>query len=153
MGLSGGLRVVFNNLIFRYFPGWSQSLRQVPNYMMESIDWGEAIFTMCDLGFRQENHFYEKCSAKHPLELPSMYRIGEEPNPEPAKKMPRASILMSIVEDPAMISQVDGCSESDAKDFLSALARVQATWWNSDEVRALLSPSCPAHFAARIRGS
>lgn len=33
---------------------------------------------MCDLGFRQENHFYENCSDKHPLELPTMYWIGEE---------------------------------------------------------------------------
>ena len=50
---------------------------KVPNYMMESIDWGKSIFTMCDLGFRQENHFYENCSDKHPLELPTMYWIGE----------------------------------------------------------------------------
>eukprot|EP00729_Bicosta_minor_P014055 gene14054-23138_t len=48
---------------------------KVPNYMMESIDWGKSIFTMCDLGFRQENHFYENCSDKHPLELPTMYWI------------------------------------------------------------------------------
>merc|ERR1719272_1831612 len=36
---------------------------KVPNYMMESIEWGKAVFTMCDLGFRQENHFYEKCAS------------------------------------------------------------------------------------------
>lgn len=46
--------------------------------MAQSIDWGKSIFTMCDLGFRQENHFYENCSDKHPLELPTMYWIGEE---------------------------------------------------------------------------
>ena len=97
---------------------------KVPNFMMEAIDWGKAIFTMCDLGFRQENHFYEKCSYKHPLELPTMYWIGEEPNEDSSRRMPRASILMSIVEDPGMIRQLDGCSEADGKDFLGALAKV-----------------------------
>jgi hypothetical protein len=33
-----------------------------------------------------------------------------------------------------MIKQIDGCSESDGRDFLGALATVQAVWWNSEEL-------------------
>ena len=99
---------------------------KIPNYMMESIDWGKTIFTMCDLGFRQENRFYDKLHAKHPVVLPKMFWIGEEPNPSPDSKMPRASILMEIVADPGMISQIDGTSEADGREFLTALAKIQA---------------------------
>lgn len=128
---------------------------KVPNYMMESIDWGESVFKMCDLGFRQENHFYEKCSAKHPLALPTMYWIGEEPNEDPSRKMPRASILMSIVEDPGMIKQLDGCTEADGKDFLGALAKVQAVWWNSEELDKadwIMSSQTVGNFKEKVMG-
>ena len=69
---------------------------KIPNYMMESIDWGKTIFSMCDIGFRQENYFYDKLHAKHPIALPKMFWIGEEPNPSPETTMPRASILMAV---------------------------------------------------------
>ena len=42
--------------------------------------------------------------------------------------------MMSIVADPGMIKQIDGCSEADGRDFLGALAKVQAVWWNSEEL-------------------
>ena len=109
---------------------------KIPNYMMESIDWGKTIFSMCDLGFRQENYFYDKLHAKHPIALPKMFWIGEEPNPSPETTMPRASILMEIVPDPAMISQIEGTSESDGREFLTALAKIQAVHWNSEELAA-----------------
>ena len=109
---------------------------KIPNYMMESIDWGKTIFSMCDLGFRQENYFYDKLHAKHPIALPKMYWIGEEPNPSPETTMPRASILMEIVPDPGMISQIEGTSESDGREFLTALAKIQAVHWNSEELAA-----------------
>ena len=109
---------------------------KIPNFLMESIDWGKSIFTMCDLGFRQENHFYDKLHAKHPIALPKMFWIGEEPNPSPESTMPRASILMEIVEDPGMIAQVDGTSEADGREFLTALAKIQAVHWGSPELAA-----------------
>ena len=48
--------------------------------------------------------------------------------------MPRASILMGIVADPGMISQIDGTSEADGREFLSALAKIQAVHWESAEL-------------------
>ena len=107
---------------------------KIPNYMMETIDWGKTIFSMCDLGFRQENQFYARMHAKHPIPLPKMYWIGEEPNSSPSSTMPRASILMEIVDDPAMISQIDGCTEADGREFLTALAKIQAVHWESAEL-------------------
>jgi hypothetical protein len=126
---------------------------KIPNYMMETIDWGKTIFTMCDLGFRQENYFYEKLSSKHPIPLPKMFWIGEEPNSSPETTMPRASILMEIVADPGMISQIDGCSESDGREFLTALAKIQAVHWGSPDLAAadwLMSSETIGDFKAGV---
>ena len=80
--------------------------------------------------YRTEARFYSELAGRTPARTPRCFWTGLDP------ESGDFLLLMEDLGGLRSVSHDNGCSESDARASLSALARIHAAWWDSPELGA-----------------